>query len=261
MACDSDADCSTGTVCHAHPEAATKLGYCMEGPTPPQACVNAPQRYSLHAGEAFAVLGSRQGYIHPIISDTSGNCIRDPKANPMQVGRIPLSPPPCDPAADPYTGRLPNGTFQPNPCKVTVDETEYMLNYVPNTCTLGMPDENLITRPAEGLNFRNRALNLTLVDPTYPGDAQCHGDRQGGLVNVPLVAPGFQIAVRITGGFTPFALSIQPTFPVKVVRGPTESIWIVDEGDFLSTSVTSPSTRGKVYRVEASAIGVVNLLD
>jgi hypothetical protein len=261
MACDTDAECQAGTVCHAHPEAAPKTGYCMEGPTPPQACVNAVQRYTLHAGEAFAVLGSRQGYIHPIISDTSGNCIRDPNANPLQVGRIPLVLPACDPAADPYTGRLPDGTFQPNPCKTTVDETEYMLNYVPNTCTLNTPDENLITRPAEGLNFRNRALNMTVVDPTYPGDAQCHGDRQGGLVNIPLVGSGFQIAFRITAGFFPMQLRIQPTFPVKVVRGPTESIWVVDEGDFLSTSVTAPSTRGKVFRVEASFLGVINVLD
>jgi hypothetical protein len=46
-----------------------------------------------------------------------------------------------------------------------------------------------------------------------------------------------------------------------VLRGPQDSIWVVDEGDFLSTSVTQPSTRGKVYRVEARAIGVVNLLE
>jgi hypothetical protein len=262
MACEDDSDCSTGTICRANPEAAPSSGYCMEGVVPPQACVNSLQRYELRAGEAFAVLGSRQGFIHPIISDTSGNCIRNPDANPLQVGRIPLDAPPCSTAAtNPLTGRLPDGTYAPNPCKATVDETEYMINYIPGTCSLNDPDENLITRPADSINFKNRGINLTLVDPTYPGDAQCHGDRQGGRTNIPLVAPGFQIAFRITAGFSPLGLSIQPTFPIKVLRGPTESIWVVDEGDFLSTSVSSPSTRGKVFRVESRALGVVNTLE
>ena len=261
MVCDADSDCSTGTVCHPNPDAAPRMGYCMESVIPPQACVNAPQRYELRAGEAFAVLGSRQGYIHSIIADTGGNCVKDPNANPYQVGRIPLDPPACDPTADPRTGRRTDGTFEPNPCKVTVDESEYQLNYVPGTCTLNTPDENLVTRQADGLRLRNRALELTLVDPTYPGDAQCHGDRMGTLSNVPLVAPGFQLAFRQTAGFAPLLLGIQPSFPVKVVRGPQESIWVVDEGDYLSTSISTPSTRGKVYRVESRSIGVINLLE
>ena len=73
---------------------------------PPQACVNAPQRYELRAGEAFAVVGSRQGYMHPMIADSAGVCVRDPSANPLMVGRIPLDAPPCDPTADARTGRL-----------------------------------------------------------------------------------------------------------------------------------------------------------
>ena len=89
MACEDDSDCSVGTVCQPNPEAAPSSGYCMEGVIPPQSCVNAPQRYELHAGEAFAVVGQRQGYIHPIIADANGNCIKDPKANPfLQPGDI-----------------------------------------------------------------------------------------------------------------------------------------------------------------------------
>ncbi|HTL33423.1 MAG TPA: hypothetical protein VL326_09870, partial [Kofleriaceae bacterium] len=58
----------------------------------------------------------------------------------------------------------------------------------------------------------------------------------------------------------PLALPIQPSLPIKVLRGPLQSVWVVDEGDFLSTSVTTPSTRGKVYRVESGSIGTVNTL-
>ena len=60
---------------------------------PPQACVNAPQRFELRAGEAFAVLGTRSGYVHPIIADAAGKCVKDPLASPLLVGRIPLEPP------------------------------------------------------------------------------------------------------------------------------------------------------------------------
>lgn len=259
--CDADADCTTGTICQANPAAGIKAGYCMEGVVPPQACVNAPQRYELRAGEAFALLGTRQGYVHSIVADAGGNCVRSPTANPFQVSRIPLDPPACDPAADPLTGRRTDGTFQPNPCKVTVQETEYKLNYVPGTCTLAEPDELLITRDAEGLRLNNRSLNLTIVDPSYPGDLQCHGDRMGNVGRVPLVAPGYQISFRQTAGFQPLLIGVNPTFPSKVVRGPQDSIWIIDQGDFLSTSLTQPSTRGKVYRVESQTIGIVNVLE
>jgi hypothetical protein len=189
-------------------------------------------------------------------------CVRDPNANVMQVGRIPLDPPACDPTADLRTGRRPDGTFGPNPCKVTVQETELQINYKPGTCELADPDTSIVTRDATGLRFRNRGLTLTLVDPTYQGDLSCHADGGGMLENVPLVMPGFQLAFRQTAGFSPLQLAgIQPAFPVKVIRGPTQSMWIIDEGDFLSTSISQPSTRGKVFRVEGRAINVINLLE
>jgi len=262
LTCNADADCSFGTVCQIHPNAAPQMGYCMEGVTPPQACVNAPQRYEMRAGEAFTVLGTRQGYMHSIIANPGDEvCVRDPNANHLMIGRFPLDPPPCDPTADPRTGALPGGGFEPNPCKVTTKETEFQLNYVPGTCTLADPDESIVTRDATAIRFRNRALNLTVVDPTYQGDLTCNGDRQGTLVNVPLVTPGFQIAFRQVAGFVGLTVpSITPALPIKVLRGPTQSFWIIDEGDFLSTSITQPSTRGKVYRVEASRITAINLL-
>lgn len=261
LVCDKDSECATGTICRANPGAAPKMGYCMEGVVPPQSCINAPQRYELRAGEAFAMLGSRQGYIHSIVTDAGGNCVKSPTANPYNVARVPLDAPACDPAADPITGRKSDGTFEPNPCKTTVQETEYQLNYVPGTCTLNNPDENLITRDAEAIRIRHRAMNLTIVDPTYPGDLTCLGDRAANLGRIPLTAPGLQLSFRQTAGFAPLTLGIAPSFPVKVIRGPQQSIWVVDEGDFLSSSVTTPSTRGKVFRVESRALGIVNLME
>lgn len=260
--CETDTDCVSGTVCHAD-AMSPRGGYCMEGVIPPQSCVNGLQRYEVRAGEAFAVLGSRQGFIHPIVADAGGNCVRDPNANPYEVGRLPLSAPACPAGTDPRTGRLPDGTVAPNPCQTTVDETEFQLNYDqtnPSACKLADPDESLVTREAAAIEFRNRAMNLTIVDPTYQGDALCVGDRGGTLVNVPLVVPGYQIAFRQTAGFKPLLVPVKPTFPVKVVRGPQQSIWVMDAGDFLSTSLSVPSTRGKVFRVESSILSTISTL-
>lgn len=256
--CTQSSDCSTGAVC--------REGVCMEGVIPPQSCVNAPQRYELRAHDAFTMIGSRSGYIHSMIRDAaSDRCVRDPAAHPFEIGRIPLAAPACDPTADLRTGRRPDGTFEPNPCSTTVDQVENVPNYVPNTCTLGDPASVTITRQAPAIRFRNRGFMIHLVDPTYPGDAVCNKDMAGALGNVPTVFPNYQLAWRQTAGLTPFTLNgasagLRPAYPVRVVSGPTESIWIVDQGDYLSTSVTEPSTRGKVYRIEGQALGKLSVL-
>ena len=43
------------------------------------------------------------------------------------------------------------------------------------------------------------------------------------------------------------------------LRGLT--VAVVDQGDFLSTSIVQASTRGKVFRIEAHALGTVNTLE
>jgi hypothetical protein len=254
-----------GTICKGGVAGSdTKAGYCMESVVPPQACVNAPQRYEIRVGESFAVVGERTGFDHAIIADASGACVRDPEASPQIANRIPLAPPPCISSADPLTGQLPGGGFEPNPCSLVVEQTEVAPIYNPGTCTLAATPSELRTRLASGIRFRNRGIMMTIIDPTYPGDERCILDRQGlpgaGTENIPQVFGGYQIAFRQTAGFSPLLVPISPTFPVKVVRGPTDSIWVMDEGDFLSTSIAQPSTRGMVFRVEPHALNLVNVL-
>jgi hypothetical protein len=252
--CQMDSDCGDGLVCQNN--------FCMEGVTPPQACVNAPQRFDLRSHEAFTVVGTESGYVHSIIADASGNCVRDPKANPLQIGRIPLSAPACDPTSDPRTGIVPaTGAFEPNPCETTVAQTEIDPVYLPGTCTPANPSTQLLTRQATAIRFRNRGMTLTIVDPTYPGDAVCNGDRGGTLGLIPTVASLFQLVFRQTAGFAPLTLDITPTYPIKVVRGPYESIWVIDAGDFLSQSLTEATTQGKVFRVESTSLGTINTLE
>ncbi len=252
LKCNATTDCFTGTVCQGAVAGVEMSGNCMEGVIPPQACVNAPERYELRAGDAFAVLGTRSGFVHSII-DSGGACVRDPAADPRVIGRIPLTAPPCV--------TQPDGTVSPNPCSETVVNTDVVPLYLPNTCTLAEPATQLVDRPdAPAIRFSNRGMNLTLVDPVYPGDKTCILDRQLGLGNIPLVFSGYQLSFRQTAGFSPLILPITPSFPIKVVRGPTESIWVIDAGDFLSTSIAQPSTRGKVFRIESHALTLINLV-
>ena len=129
---------------------------------PPQACVNAPQRYELRAGEAFAVVGTRSGYIH---SDRSrdaetGKCVRDPNATPVEVGRIPLDaagrairPRIRSPAAVP-TARSSRTRARP-----PSTETEFQPNYAERAvCTSSTPAIVTATRQAPAVRFRNRGM-------------------------------------------------------------------------------------------------------
>jgi hypothetical protein len=229
-------------------------GVCMEGITPPQQCVNGPQHYDVHASEAFAVIGTDSGYVHPITVQ-GDRCVRDPAASPQQIGRIPLKAPPCDPTADPITGQ------GPNPCSTTTPHSERDPAFQRTATSCTTTDGMQIERMTSAIRFRNQGMRLTLVDPTYPGDSQCIRDRMGQLGNIPLVFQGYQISFFQAGGYTPLILTaINPSFPVKVVQGPTQSIWILDNGDFLSPSITQPSTRGKVYRVESVGLGTFSIL-
>ncbi|HEY1548201.1 MAG TPA: hypothetical protein VGG28_10285, partial [Kofleriaceae bacterium] len=255
--CVADSDCDPGTVCQA--------GICMEGIVPPQSCVNGPEKYEIDVSEAYAVAGSISGYHHNIIADANGNCINNPNGSPFNIGRIPLRAPPCVaatglPANAPDLGINGDGTLAgPNPCETTVDQWEMENNYSPGTCTV--MTSALVDRKADAIVFRGPAFNWTIVDPTYPGDATCIGDRLGNLGKIPIVPDATQLSVRVTGGFLPLFLDIQPALPGKVVRGPTESIWVIDQGDYLSTDVDLASTEGKVFRVESIAIGIVNVLE
>jgi hypothetical protein len=244
MTCNTDSECDSGTLCRGN--------RCVEAVVPPAACLVGPQRFDIRASGAFTVVGTRSGYLHNMIADTNGACIQNPAGNPLLHGRIPLSAPPCT------SDEL--GTPTPNPCQATVKQTERKPQYLPNSCIAAEPATVIATRDATAIRFANPGLNFSLVDPTYPGDAVCRGDRAGSLLDVPRVYAGYAVSFRQTAGFAPLILGIRPAFPVKAIAGPAQSIWVVDEGDFLSDSGTAPSTRGKVFKVEAQSLTTVNVM-
>jgi len=266
---DRDLDCDRGTICQGATPAVR--GVCMESVMPPQACVNGPQRYDVRASEAFTLIGSHSGYIHPIIAGPGGKCIRDPAvtASSLQFGRIPLKAPACGPvttdpltSTDPITGALPGGAgFEPNPCSLMVSQAEHQTTCIANK--EGPYEE----RMAPAIKFRARGMTLTVVDPYYPGDQTCAADHKGPYTadQIPLVFQGYQVTFKQTAGFKPLTLpagaGFIPVYPVKVVAGPTNSIWVLDEGDFLATSIGQSSTRGQVFRIESSSLSTVNVLD
>ncbi len=237
--------------------------FCIEGAIPPQACVNAPQKYDLRAGEEFTVVGVESGFIHPIIADGSGNCIRNPAAHPFQIGRIPLSAPACDGSADYLTGLKADGTYDVNPCQVPIGEIEVgPTTFQDANCNATTATSlNPLGRPTTGIRFHNPGMTFTIADPTYPGDKSCIGDRGGTLGNIPIIPDNYQMEFEVTAGFAPLTLDIAPTFPIKVLRGPTESIWVLDDGTFISTTETEASTNGKIFRIESVALTIINLME
>jgi hypothetical protein len=293
---ERDADCTSGTIC-VGATAAGARGTCMESVLPPQSCVNGPQMFDVRASEAFTVIGSTSGYLHPII-EQGGTCCRAgapgcgqpsdvPLASRLLLGRIPLKAPACDPTADPITGALPGGGFEPNPCSTTLVQTEQVPKYDPpipvdSRCSelsvsgMGMPDSSLklADRTAAAIKFSNRQMSLHLVDPTYPGDMvfsdgkSCVQDRRGTFDQVSLIPPGatptaigYQLGFDQKAGFTPMTLpGLSPAYPIKVVRGPSDSIWVLDAGDVLSSILGVSSTRGQVFRVESINVNAIHLL-
>jgi hypothetical protein len=254
----------------------------MEGIEPPQACLNGPQRYVVRAGEAFAVIGQHSGFVHPIIQSPvdPNRCIVDPNLakDPLSIGRIPLNPPACQtpPPTDadyPFTGRTGPSTFEANPCLVTVSQFETDQAYpgpvasggygscrdpVPVAPMDGTPQPHVHSTSA--IKFRNRSLTLTIVDPYLEASQTCLKrdpiDTQTLAAipsNIPLVVPGYQIAFSVKGGFSPakVVLGVGQVSPVKVVRGPSESIWVIDDGDVLGSGFGDISTRGQVFRIES----------
>lgn len=256
MTCNSDIDCDSSSSCD---EAAH---VCMEGPIPPAECVAGVQRYDLRAGEAFTVLGGASGYVHPIIKEsaTSDKCVRSTAAaDKLKLGRVPLTAPPCGAVVG----------AEPNPCVKDVTHSEKRATYAFDGAQCVESAAVETTRPAvPAIWFRNRGLSMNFVDLTYPGDFKCRGDRKGlnvnetptPLVNVPTTFTGLAFTFRQVGGYSPQPLRTTAVVPVKVVRGPQQSIWLVDEGDYISESPSVASTRGKVFRIESSALGVVNVM-
>jgi hypothetical protein len=245
----------------------------MESVMPPQACVNGPQQFDVRASEAFTVIGSQSGYVHPIV-EVGGACKPDPTLGPssrqLQIGRLPLTAPECgDPATtNQITGALAGGGFEPNPCSlISIPQAEDQTTYTGAGCS--GPQVTFAVRPAPAIKLRTRGITLTMVDPYYAGDKTCALDRLGfqdpsvvnGVDRIPVVFSGYELTFRQTSGYTPLTLpGINPAFPVKVVRGPADSIWVIDDGDFLSINGFDPSTSGKVFRIESTSLGTINLL-
>ena len=236
--CSSSTECSAGGKCSGN--------RCIEAPVPPPACVVGLQRYELQASDAFVVLGSLTGYLHSMVADpTTGRCMKDPAASPLLAGRIPLTAPACSGSGVP--------DVVPNPCTITVEQADELPRYNPGSCTLGSPENEIAVRQTTAVRFRNPVMTLNLVDPTYPGDARCTGDRGGALVGVPITYPGYQIQFAQIAGFSTAAVaSVRASYLSKLVLGPDRGIWVVDEGDVASNVLNA---RGAVFRFNHDPFG------
>jgi hypothetical protein len=241
--CTSSDQCEEGTVCSG--------GYCIEGTIPPAECVAGLQRYSVAATDAFVAVGNRTGFLHDVVEGPGGQCVKDPAANPLNVGRIPLDPPPC--TGDGF------GDVSPNPCRTTVEHTEESPNYTDaQTCTLGTPASVLRTLQLDAIRWKNPVMTLNLVNMTYPGDATCKFDRGGGRVGIPMVFPGYNFQFHLIGGFRPQIAGSLMVLPTNLIRSPDGVLWIVDEGDSdpraIDVDNNAANFRGQIMRVDPDTV-------
>lgn len=235
MTCQSAGDCEPGSTCSG--------GICVEGKLPPDVCTQAVQRYQLRAGEAFAVVGSVSGYIHNRTADPStGECIVDPDAAPTAMGRIPLDAPACsgDGATD----------LVPNPCLTMVSTYDEVTPFEARGSGCVAQAEAGLAREQEAIRFSNPVFTIHLVNLSTTGDEACNGDGQGTLPpNSPLFED-FGFGFTVVGGFIPHfvaARSYRAEFPIRIRRGPSGLLWIMDQGDDRDPTQL---TRGRVLTID-----------
>ena len=233
MSCGGDADCESGYLCSG--------GLCVAGVVPPEECLGAAQRYQLRVGDAFSLIGERSGFLHSLVRDPeSGACVVDPDAHPLEIGRVPLDPPPCDDDGNPYTG--------PNPCQTAVDQLESFTPFevVEGVCRARQTE--LRRRLAPAVRVENPALRFHLVDTATRGDAECRGDKAG---EFPLFSPvyaGYQLSLAVVGGFLPFAIpDMSAAFPISIIPGPGPRLWVLDAGD------AANGARGRIFAFDPRA--------
>lgn len=239
MSCESSADCENGFHCSGQ--------RCVEAPLPPAQCTPAIQRYKLLVGEAFAVLGADDGFLHSMVAaPDTGECVASATAHPLAIGRLPLRPAPCDDDGDFTTG--------PNPCATTVAHQEPYTPFTVEGDLCIAQDSTFRTRDVPAVRFSNPALTFHLVDTETQGDLECRNDQAGSGPAFATVFSGYQIALDVGGGFLPkIVANLEAALPVRIKPGPDGRLWILDQGD------ASSITRGRVFRINPLAPSAFDL--
>ncbi|MBL4634792.1 MAG: hypothetical protein JKY56_13040, partial [Kofleriaceae bacterium] len=236
MSCESTSDCEDAFFCSS--------GRCVEAPLPPAECVASIQRYQVRVGEAFAVLGADDGFLHSVVADElTGQCIADPNLNVLKVGRLPLRPATCDDDDDFSTG--------PNPCSTVVSHAEQYTPYVVENGVCEAQELAFRTIDVPAVRFSNPSMSFHVVNPETKGDLECAEDRAGTGPAFGTVYDGYQIVIEIGGGFSPKSVnSLQAALPTTMVTGPSGNIWVLDQGDINSF------TNGRIFRFNPRGAGL-----
>jgi hypothetical protein len=232
MTCASESDCEGGAGWRCSDE-----GYCVEATLPPAECVASLQRYEVRAGDVFTVTGSVRGHLHDRIADLmTGECVADPTASPLVVGRLPVTAPPCpgDGAELDFT------TLTPNPCATTVTQVEIQ------KVQMGDEEELVkVERQAAAIRIRNPAFSIHVVDPVLDPANQGIECTLDGATCPPMrfVPPSYAITFTIASGFFPYTVVTDQRYPVGMTLDPLGSIWVLDQGDL------SSNVRGEVVKL------------
>lgn len=221
MTCETSDTCAAGSVCDA--------GRCVLGAIPAAECVGVLQRYEPRVGDAFSVVGSVTGYRnHRILDVASGECVDDPTASPLVVGRFHKVEPEC-PADEDLT------TETPNPCSfAAVDEPSIELRDEGGGVFAEVPT----VRETHAIRFRMPGLTIEIADVLIPLPGQ-----EGELYSP--VPSGYEVSFELGGGFIGRNILLEAALPERMRPAPDGAVWVVDGGDQGTLSVR----RGQLLKV------------
>ena len=241
MACETSVDCGDGFSCDG--------AFCAAGPLPPPACTSSIQRYQVNGGESFVVIGSSTGFQHGRMVSDTGECVDDPDANPLLIGRIPLRPPAC--TGDSITD------LTPNPCVIDRLQQEAFREFdiVDGRCEPIANEAGDRERTVSAIRFSNPTFQFHMVDAETTGDLECRNDRLGTFPSYTAARNGFEMILDLTGGFIPMFVRAQDGAPISV-RLPTRieknfdgRLWILDQGDI------NAARQGRVIIIDPASAG------
>lgn len=244
MTCATSDDCQDGYSCDAD-------GFCVAGQMPPAECASGLQRYRLRVGESFAIVGEYSGFLHNRVVDDAGACVEDPTPDPLKIGRVPLTAPPCE-------GDGP-GDLTPNPCSLTVEHSDIVpdvrFNESAGTCDVvdGNDAGKFATRQVPAIRIQQPGARFNVANISTRGDANCIGDLNGSSAPFPAVHPGSSFRFDILAGFVPLGLNLLGSvYPARIAPSPDGTLWVLDQGDAFD-QFGRIIRRGQVVRLNPAA--------
>jgi hypothetical protein len=243
---------------------------CILAPLPGPECFAELTRYEVRARHGFVLRGegSTDFFADDVLTDpTTGECVRDPSAPPIQSSRIRLGADAAETFDDPVLGipECPSSQASPsdpNPCRITTPRPAGGATDVPTFHTFRYGGDTGAV--VDAIRFSNPAFSLVLdltnllnLASEVPDTTGEYWPPEFATFRRSRIPAGYAESFQTLGGYVPLVGaptvrrggSVPLTFPVRVVLAPELSwVFIVDAGGIGGVG----GVRGQVMRVDVS---------